>query len=233
YPMEGSVSAEEVVGAALSEVEHYQRVRVQASPEPSVAAEVAGDLVHVLSELLENATSYSPDESEVILRGGLEDDGAWVIEINDWGAGMPEVELQRVNRRLAEPPDVDVEVSRRMGLYVVARLSARHGVDVRLDAAATGGLVASVVVPAGLVTVIVPEEPSTPAGQESTLRLSPGSSTGIQWPIPAPEETAEEHEEWLAQQPAERSDDVSERAEPVWPTEDRDASPLQSEALTE
>jgi len=241
YPMEGSVSAEEVVGAALSEVEHYQRVRVQASPEPSVAAEVAGDLVHVLSELLENATSYSPDDSEVSLCGRLDDDGSWVIEITDWGAGMPEVELQRVNRRLAEPPDVDVEVSRRMGLYVVARLSARHGVNVRLDSAATGGLVARVVVPAELVTVIVPEEPSivpeepsTPAGQESTLQLSPVLPTGLRWPISAPEETAVDDGQRRPQQhPVEPSENVSEGTEPVWPTEDRDAAPLHSELLTE
>src|SRR5699024_1846371 len=169
--------------------------------------------------LLENATSYSPDDSEVSLCGRLDDDGAWVIEITDWGAGMPEVELQRENRRLAEPPDVDVEVSRRMGLYVVARLSARHGVAVRLDAAATGGLVASVVVPAGLVTVIVPEEPSTPAGRESTVQSSAGLSTGLQWPIPAPEETAVDDGERPPQRRSELPEDVSPGEEPVWQTE--------------
>lgn len=182
YPVEGSVAAEEVVGAALSEVEQYQRVRVQASPEPSVPAEVAGDLVHVLSELLENATAYSPEDTEVSLSSRLDECGAWLLDVTDWGAGMPEVELRRVNRRLAEPPEVDVEVSRRMGLYVVARLSARHGFDVRLASASTGGLCASVTVPDELVTPIVPEAPSPGVTSENTLQLA----GGIEWPIQAP-----------------------------------------------
>lgn len=240
YPMEGSVAAEEVVGAALSEVEQYQRVRVRPSPEPSVSAEVAGDLVHVLSELLENATAYSPDDSEVSLVSRLVESGSWEMEITDWGAGMPDVELRRVNQRLVEPPALDVEVSRRMGLYVVARLSARHGFDVRLAHASTGGLCASVAVPAELVTVIVPESPSLADTLETTL----GSSTGLEWPIPAPvhasaNSTGQQERDgqaWDGQGrdgAAVEPEPADEVAAPEWPTEDRDTSPLVVETPTE
>lgn len=150
-PLPGAVAAEEIIGAALSEVEHYQRINVAATPQIGVRGEIVGDLVHVISELFENATDYSPDDSPVSVVSAVTQDGEWRIDITDRGAGMPEAEIQRANARLAEVPDVDVEVSRRMGLYVVARLARQHDIRVWLSAADLMGLTATVLVPAALV----------------------------------------------------------------------------------
>ncbi|MBB3050306.1 signal transduction histidine kinase [Prauserella isguenensis] len=150
-PLPGAVAAEEIIGAALSEVEHYQRISVAATPQIGVRGEIVGDLVHVISELFENATDYSPDESPVSVVSAVTQDGEWRIDITDRGAGMPEAEIQRANTRLAEVPDVDVEVSRRMGLYVVARLARQHDIRVWLSAADLMGLTATVLVPSALV----------------------------------------------------------------------------------
>ncbi|WP_242579017.1 nitrate- and nitrite sensing domain-containing protein [Amycolatopsis sp. 195334CR] len=152
----GPVSADEIVGAALSEVEHYQRIELPAAPELTVRAEAVSDLVHVISELLENATAYSPPATMVSVVSTLLDDGAWKIDIVDRGSGMAEAEVRRTNARLAEPPKVDVEVSRRMGLYVVARLSTRHRISVRLANRRSGGMTATVVVPPELVSAAAP-----------------------------------------------------------------------------
>ena len=150
------VAAEEIIGAALSEVEHYQRIEVKATPALAVHGAAVSDLVHVISELFENATDYSPAERSVSVVSSATWTGAWRIDITDQGAGMPGTEIDRANRRLAEPPEVDVEVSRRMGLYVVARLAGLHGIRVRLASASTGGLTATVEVPAELVSTPTP-----------------------------------------------------------------------------
>lgn len=150
-PLPGAVPADEVVGAALSEVEHYPRIKIAATPRLSVRGEVVGDLVHVISELFENATAYSGKESPVSVVSSVTQDDEWRIDIIDRGAGMPDAEIRRTNARLAEPPAVDVEVSRRMGLFVVARLAQRHGIRVWLSSADIRGMTATVVVPAGLI----------------------------------------------------------------------------------
>lgn len=156
------VAAEEIIGAALSEVEHYQRIELTATPELAIRGEATSDLVHVISELLENATLYSPPDSTVTVVSAVGDDGGWQVHITDSGAGMPEPEIQRANARLANPPAVDVEVSRRMGLFVVATLAGRHDIRVRLRSAEGGGLVATVVVPARLVVEQAPRPEPQP-----------------------------------------------------------------------
>lgn len=107
----GAVVADEIIGAALSEVEHYQRIELNPAPEIAVRGEDVNDLVHVISELLENATRYSPEQTIVTVASSLTPAGAWRIEIADRGAGMPQAEIDRANKRLESPPDVDVEVS--------------------------------------------------------------------------------------------------------------------------
>lgn len=170
-PLPGAVAAEEIIGAALSEVEHYQRISVAATPQIGVRGEIVGDLVHVISELFENATDYSPDDSPVSVVSAVTSGGEWRIDITDRGAGMPETEIHRANARLAEVPDVDVEVSRRMGLYVVARLAQQHDIRVWLSAADLMGLTATVVVPAALVR----QADSSP--QESPVALEEPAAT--------------------------------------------------------
>src|SRR5699024_2592261 len=174
-----------------------------------------------------------PAESVVALRRWLADDGCWAIGITDSGAGMPEVELQRVNRRLVEPPEVDVEVSRRMGLYVVSRLSARHGFEVALQPAATGGIAANVVVPARLVTVICPESPGRVTEQEATLRLTPQLPTQ-QWPTSDPEsDTAAAVVDWPQVDPVDTDEVMTEITNPGWPTSDPDVNPAEPGGLTQ
>ena len=157
----------DVLRAAVSEVEQYQRVVVQAPPAASIAGRAGSDVVHLLAELLDNATAFSPPESQVVMSTTRSPDGAIVIEISDRGVGMADDELADANTRLVSPSGVDVSASRRMGLFVVGRLAARHGIGVRLSSTAAGpgsGLTASVSVPPSLIPTGVPADAPRPAG---------------------------------------------------------------------
>ncbi|MBB5807326.1 signal transduction histidine kinase [Saccharothrix ecbatanensis] len=147
------VPAAEVLGAAVSEVEQYARVQVGQTPELTVQGRAVNDLVHLIAELLDNATAFSDPVTKVTVRTARTRKGELAIEIQDRGVGMGEQEITDANVRLADPPDVDVAVSRRMGLYVVARLAKRHDIKVRLRANEDieGGTTALVVVPENLV----------------------------------------------------------------------------------
>ncbi|MBP2365458.1 nitrate- and nitrite sensing domain-containing protein [Pseudonocardia parietis] len=149
------VQVVDVLRAAVSEVEQYQRVIVQTPPSATIAGRAANDLVHLLAELLDNATNFSPPDSQVVMSTTRTADESLLIEISDRGVGMTDIELVDANQRLSGPAEVDVSASRRMGLFVVGRLSTRHRVGVRLASAAvgggTGGLSASVTVPPHLV----------------------------------------------------------------------------------
>ncbi|HEY0816678.1 MAG TPA: nitrate- and nitrite sensing domain-containing protein, partial [Pseudonocardia sp.] len=155
----------DVLRAAVSEVEQYQRIVVQAPPAASIAGRAGADLVHLLAELLDNATNFSPPESQVVMSATRTSDGAMVIEISDRGVGMADHELSDANQRLGGPSSVDVSASRRMGLFVVGRLAARHGIVVHLSSAAAGpgtGLTASVTVPVFLIPIGGPAETARP-----------------------------------------------------------------------
>jgi len=145
----------DVLRAAVSEIEHYQRVVVQAPPQATIVGRSTSDIVHLLAELLDNATSFSPPDSQVIISSHRTADGSILVEIADRGVGMPDQEIADANRRLSTPSAVDVSTSRRMGLYVVGRLGTRHGITVHLGGASMGGpgggLTASVTLPAHLV----------------------------------------------------------------------------------
>jgi len=108
--------------------------------------------VHLLSELVENATTFSPEEALVKVSGYVLNSGGVLLDISDQGVGMGAEEMAHANWRLDNPPVVDVAVSRRMGLFVVARLAARHGIRVRLRPAPTGGLAALVWLPDETIT---------------------------------------------------------------------------------
>ena len=141
----------DVLRAALSEIEHFNRLSLDIQPGIAVHGRVVNDVVHLVAELAENATSYSPDDSPVRVSGDLLPGGGLLLDITDRGAGMRTQDLARANWRLDNPPVVDVEVSRRMGLFVVARLAARHGIRVRLRPSQDGGLTALVWLPGDLV----------------------------------------------------------------------------------
>jgi signal transduction histidine kinase len=165
----------DVLRAAVSEIEQYQRIVVQAPPEATVVGRATSDIVHLLAELLDNATNFSPPDSQVVMSSTLMPDGSILVEIADRGVGMVEQELGDANRRLTTPSAVDVSASRRMGLFVVGRLGARHGIPVHLGGAPTGGpgggVTASVTLPVHLV--VSSGEPAAP--QPRTVAAAPAA----------------------------------------------------------
>jgi signal transduction histidine kinase len=146
------VALVDVLRAALSEIERYERVTLNVQPGIAVRAQAVSDVVHLTAELVENATSFSAADSPVTIAGHLLGSGGVLLEIADQGVGMDADEMAHANWRLDNPPVVDVAVSRRMGLFVVARLAARHGIRVRLRPADAGGLVALVWLPDEAIT---------------------------------------------------------------------------------
>ncbi|MGW5747454.1 ATP-binding protein, partial [Amycolatopsis sp. NPDC003861] len=149
------VPTRDLLRAATSEVKDYRRVALGNAPRSSVQPEAAADVVHILAELLENATRFSPPEHKVALTADRGADGGLLIEVVDQGLGMTPEELATVNDRLAAAGTVGPETTRRMGLFVVGRLAALHGVTVRLRSTGTAarhaGVTASVHVPGALV----------------------------------------------------------------------------------
>lgn len=166
----------DVLRAAVSEIEQYQRIVVQTPPNATVQGRVASDVVHLLAELLDNATNFSPPSSQVVMSTTRTNEGAIVVEIVDRGVGMVPNELAEANAQLSGPASVDLNVSRRMGLFVVGRLASRHGITVRLSQSSGGGLDTGITATVTLPPEIIP--PSEPA--ESTPRPAPR-------PAPAPE----------------------------------------------
>ncbi len=141
------VALVDVLRAALSEIEQYERVTLNVQPGIAVRGQAVSDVVHLTAELVENATSFSAADTPVTIAGHLLSSGGVLLEITDQGVGMGAEEMAHANWRLDNPPVVDVAVSRRMGLFVVARLAARHGIRVRLRPAGSGGLIALVWLP--------------------------------------------------------------------------------------
>ncbi|WP_188316862.1 sensor histidine kinase [Solihabitans fulvus] len=143
----------ELVGAAVSEVEHYARVKLTPLPEVLVHGRAVKDLIHLIAELLDNATTFSAPETTVEVVARMMRARELAIQITDQGIGMTEEEIRTANLRLADPPDLDVAVSRRMGLYVVARLAQRHNIRVHLQSSEfiEDGTKAIIVVPSDLL----------------------------------------------------------------------------------
>jgi signal transduction histidine kinase len=173
-----SVALVDVLRAAVSEIEQYERVTLNVQPGISVRGQAVNDVVHLIAELAENASSFSAADTPVKVSGHLLNSGGVLLDITDQGVGMGAEEMAHANWRLDNPPVVDVAVSRRMGLFVVARLAARHGIRVRLRPATAGGLTALVWLPD---EVISHESGSAPPGLRRMDAPSPGLSA-----VPAP-----------------------------------------------
>jgi signal transduction histidine kinase len=152
----------DVLRAAVSEIEHYQRVVVQNPPDATFAGSAANDIQHLLAELLDNATNFSPSESQVVMSCSQARDDSILVEIFDEGIGLSPGELSTLNDRLRNPVEstASVAASRRMGLFVVGRLANRHGIMVGLFTDSMGaansspskrGVTARVTIPAALV----------------------------------------------------------------------------------
>ncbi|MEO3922790.1 sensor histidine kinase [Micromonosporaceae bacterium B7E4] len=141
----------DVLRAAQSEVEHYTRIEFgMVDRDIEVQAAAVNDLVHLVAELFDNATAFSPPDSQVMVEARRVGDRATLF-VEDRGIGISAEQLQDLNERLATPPAVDVTVSRMMGLVVVARLASRHGVKVELRAGPDRGTVADVTLPTAML----------------------------------------------------------------------------------
>ncbi|WP_051342089.1 sensor histidine kinase [Pseudonocardia spinosispora] len=154
----------DVLRAAVSEIEQYRRVVVQQPPGVELAGRAASDVVHLVAELLDNATNFSPPDTQVVVGCTRTSNGTLLIEIADQGVGMPGDELAALNARLAGDADMDVSASRRMGLFVVGRLASRHGIGVRLSSsqreqAENAGVTVAVTVPDALIIGDAEQDP--------------------------------------------------------------------------
>jgi signal transduction histidine kinase len=190
-----AVGLVDVLRAAVSEIEQYERVTLNVQPGIAVRGQAVSDVVHLLAELAENATSFSAADTPVAVSGHLLNSGGVLLDITDQGVGMGAEEMAHANWRLDNPPVVDVAVSRRMGLFVVARLAARHGIRVRLRPASMGGLTALVWLPDEVIsfeTAPVPaglrrfETASTAAASSPAVPAMPSADSGVAT-APAPE----------------------------------------------
>ncbi|MFE9625779.1 nitrate- and nitrite sensing domain-containing protein [Streptomyces sp. NPDC006527] len=206
----GPIPLVDVVRAAVSEIERYERVRISAlPPHAHVAGFAADDLSHLLAELMENATSFSPPDTPVEVSGWLLENGEVMLSVQDEGIGMTEERLTRLNGRLTDfdpetPYDQEGEEGLGLGLYVVARLAHRHGVRVQLRDQKQGGIAAVVVLPAPLLATApgaaVPTSAPASAGAqafslpgadaEANSNVLPGRAEGTGDPLVALAEKA-------------------------------------------
>ena len=145
------VSLADVTRAAVSEIEHYSRVSMKVQPGIAVTGSAVSDVVHLLAEVIENATIFSSKDTPVHVSAEEPTSGGVLIEVSDSGVGIPEARLGEINWRLDNPPVIDVSVSRHMGLFAVARLAERHGVRVRLRPRSPHGLTALVWLPDNVI----------------------------------------------------------------------------------
>ncbi|MFF4716114.1 nitrate- and nitrite sensing domain-containing protein [Streptomyces eurythermus] len=179
----GPVPLVDVVRAAVSEIERYERVRIASlPPHAHVAGFAADDLSHLLAELMENATSFSPPELPVEVSGWLLESGEIMLSVQDEGIGVAKERLTRLNARLADfdPQslyDQNDADGLGLGLYVVARLAHRHGVRVQLRDQKQGGTAAVVVLPAQLLAEAPPTAlpPQTASGSTTGTYTLPGA----------------------------------------------------------
>ncbi|MFG1950742.1 nitrate- and nitrite sensing domain-containing protein [Micromonospora sp. NPDC048830] len=175
-----SVPMVDVVRGAVAEVEDYTRVNVLPLGDVSLAGRAVGDVIHLLAELIENGLSFSPPHTTVEVRGQLVANG-FAVEIEDRGLGMSEEDLAAANDRIVDRSELNLANASRLGLYVVSRLTERHGVRVQLKESAYGGTTAVVLIPLGLV-VDSDEQAEPPEGPDGP---APGTPVAVAPPAPA------------------------------------------------
>ncbi|HEX6674878.1 MAG TPA: PAS domain S-box protein [Actinomycetes bacterium] len=178
------VPLRDVVEAALAEVKEYSRVQLAGIHDLMLSGQAASDVAHLLAELIENGTSFSPPITTVQVSGDPAGSG-YVLEIEDRGIGMSDAELVEANRRLAAPLAADVAVSRMMGFHVVGRLASRYGIKVQLRHSWFGGVSALVLLPAVLLASAGERPAAAPpvpaGGVDSRDPLLPAEITASGW----------------------------------------------------
>jgi signal transduction histidine kinase len=173
----------EVLRGAIGEIEDFARVELVTDSPDFVQGTAVADVTHMLAELIENAVQYSPPGTRVEVRGGRVANG-YALEIEDRGLGIPPDTMDTLNERLAKPPEFDLADSDQLGLFVVSRLAARHGVRISLRVSGYGGTAAVVLLPRALVVAEgdVPFLPGTAAkeaaGWDASAARPAGQSAG-------------------------------------------------------
>jgi signal transduction histidine kinase len=176
-----SVPLTDISRAAAAEIEQYSRVALAVQPGIMVSGQAAADIVHLLAELIENATLFSPQTTQVRVTVMELNSGGVLIEVRDDGVGVSPLRLADMNWRLDHPPVVDVSISRHMGLYAVSRLAARHGIRVKLRPGTPQGLSALVWLPGNLAK----HDQASPAGSHSRPLSLDGTNPPAAYPPPA------------------------------------------------
>ncbi|MGW4478011.1 nitrate- and nitrite sensing domain-containing protein [Rhodococcus triatomae] len=222
----------DLVRSAIGESLEYTRVYTRRTPQVFIVGNVVADLIHLLAELVDNATAFSPPDSRVEVSGSVVGKGV-ALEITDQGIGMSAEELARVNEMLRTPPDFTVETlsaTSRLGLFIVSQLAARHEIRIQLSESEYGGVRAIVLLPhsvvAGDATPAnghlpnrspggLPANPAAGAQRELDSAGSVSPTGGVATPAPAPAEPpAEQPVPELEAWNFERSDSAA-RAEPT------------------
>jgi signal transduction histidine kinase len=173
----------DVIRAAMAEVEDYRRVTVLTTSEDAVAAPAVADMIHLLAELIENATMFSPSGTRVEVRAERVANG-FAVEVDDRGLGIEPAQLTEINQQLAQPPDFDLANADRLGLFVGAKLAARHDVRVSLRRSPYGGTTAIVLMPNSIIVLVSasasPGPSALPAARRgAALDLGPGAALAL------------------------------------------------------
>jgi len=172
----------EVLRGAIGEIEDYVRVDMVTDSRDLIPGAAVADVTHLLAELVENATLYSPPNTRVRVSAGRVANG-YVVEIEDRGLGIPAEQLAVLNERLVRPPEFDLADSDQLGLFVVSRLAARHGIKISLRGSAYGGTAAIVLLPHNLV--VAEEDPvGQAAAPAAVAALGRSAATPANRPSP-------------------------------------------------
>jgi signal transduction histidine kinase len=140
----------DVLRAAAAEVEDYTRIRVTTGARAALIGPAVADVIHMIAELAENATIYSPPNTPVRIHGDLVGRG-YAVEVEDRGLGLTEEKLTKINQNFAQPPPFDLSGSEQLGLFVAGQLARRHDIQITLQASPYGGITAIVLIPKSLV----------------------------------------------------------------------------------
>jgi Histidine kinase-, DNA gyrase B-, and HSP90-like ATPase len=169
----------DVLRAAIAEVEDYMRIDVLSESRDSIVGAAVNDVIHLIAELAENATSFSPPTTHVEIKADGVANGL-AVEIEDRGLGLSDSEMAAINQRLASPPEFDLANSEQLGLFVVGQLAARHGIRVSLRSSPYGGTIAIVLMPRSIVVREGESGPAEPAA------LGGGRPLAVAAPFEAP-----------------------------------------------
>jgi hypothetical protein len=196
------VTLAHVIEAALAEIEDHQRVSSEVQPGIAVRGPAVHDSVHVLVELIDNATSFSSAEMPVHVTGRVLTTGGALVDITDRGIGMPAKEMAYANQQLDNPPPPDIDVPKWMGLLVVARLAARHGIRVRLTQTDLGGLTAMVWFPDEILTHYgVAADPGHAVSEQRGAAVSPPALASARMSAPGVPAATRPDPAWSARSP--------------------------------